>query len=104
MASFSQNILQVDFESIRILEVPSMLETFRSLEAIGLKRFLGGASSVHEEEVRGFFEMTKVVDDSIQCTMKGTEISISEQVFAQFFKHPTKGLTTFEEILVVTIA
>ena len=89
MAFFSQNIMQVDFESIDRLEVSQMVEMFRSLEATGLKRFLGGTNGVHEEEVRQFFQAENVMGDSIISTVKGSELTVSKQVFAQFFELPT---------------
>ena len=75
--SFSLNTLQVDFESIYSLEIPSILEVFRSLKVIGLKKFLGGATVYYEKEVRVFFKNAKIEGDSIQCTVNGIEISIS---------------------------
>ena len=94
----------MDFESICSLEIPSVLAIFRSLEATGLKRFVGGATAIHEDAIREFFKNAKMVGDSVQSSINGSNVSISEAIFSQFFKLPSKGLTLFNVVSASDIA
>ena len=102
--SLSHNILLVDFESISSLEHPSVLAMFRSLEASGLKRFIGGATTIYEDAVREFFKNVKMVSGKIQSSVKGSDVLISETIFSLLFEPPSKGLVSFGDVPVSSIA
>ena len=99
----AHNTLQVDFESVLSLDIPAVLSMFRTLEASGLRRFLGGATVMHEKAVREFFKNARMVGDSIQSTVNGSDVLVNENVFSLFFELPSEGLISFGDIPVEVI-
>ncbi|KZV44564.1 hypothetical protein F511_44218 [Dorcoceras hygrometricum] len=64
-ASFYVNTMQVDFESVLAMEHTGLAKMFKSLEDIGLKRFLEASGSVYEVAVVEFFANAKVIARTI---------------------------------------
>ena len=98
----SHNTLQVNFDSVFSLEMPSFIAMFRSLEASGLRRFLGRSSMLFEADVRTFFQNASMDGSSIVSSVKGSDILITETLFSTFFELPSEGLTSFSEIPIDT--
>ena len=96
----AHNVLQVNFDSVLSSDNPVLVSIFKSLEKSGLRRFLGGSTTIYEKAVREFFQNARVVDSSIQSSVNGTDVTITETIFSDFFQLPTEGLVSFQSILI----
>ncbi|KZV26267.1 hypothetical protein F511_41762 [Dorcoceras hygrometricum] len=92
-SSFITYALQVDFESVlKISDHEGMVNMFKSLEASGLRGFLGCPSVFYEKELEYFFDTALVQDGDITGAVSGKFFAISESRFAEVFRLPTEGL------------
>lgn len=72
-----------------------MVAMFKTLEASGLKGFLGYTSYVYEEGLSQFFPSAKIFYEEVVCNIGYQTYSISQDMFTQTFGIPTKGITEF---------
>ncbi|KZV51407.1 delphilin-like [Dorcoceras hygrometricum] len=75
-----------------------MLNMFKSLEAGGLRKFLGCESVLYEKELGHFFDTALIQDEDITGVISGKFVSISPTLFAKMFDLPTEGITNFSEV------
>ena len=92
MASFLQNILQVDFPFVLEMEDEGYENIFKALKDSGLSRFLEIPCMVYIPEVKAFFKTANVEGDLITCRINETPIFISQDLFTNLFSLPTEGL------------
>ncbi|KZV35568.1 hypothetical protein F511_28410 [Dorcoceras hygrometricum] len=97
-AYFFVNALQVDFESVLVMEHTGMALMFKTLEDTGLKGFLVASSSVYESAVVEFFANVKVIAGTIISFVSNRKLALTKETFAEAFGLPTEGLTSFRDI------
>ncbi|KZV49199.1 hypothetical protein F511_41593 [Dorcoceras hygrometricum] len=71
---------------------------FRSLEATGLRGFLGCPSVLYDQELELFFDTALIKDGVITCAISGKYVEISVSRFSGVFNLPTDGLIDLSEV------
>ncbi|KZV50140.1 hypothetical protein F511_28146 [Dorcoceras hygrometricum] len=98
-SSLISNSHHIDFESVFRLDDASMVQMFESLIAKGLKKFLGCPAVFYEDALTEFFANSSVREDGmVVCTIGGTAIEISREMFAAAFELPTEGLIDLTDV------
>ncbi|KZV36177.1 hypothetical protein F511_26359 [Dorcoceras hygrometricum] len=76
-ASFFVNALQVDFESVLVMEHTGMARMFKTLEDIGFKGFLAASSSLYESTIVEFFANAKVIAGPIVSFIANQKLELT---------------------------
>ncbi|KZV40382.1 hypothetical protein F511_01704 [Dorcoceras hygrometricum] len=98
-SSYISNALQINFDSVlSIQDNDGMVNMFRSLEATGLRGFLGCSSVLYDQELEKFFDTALIQDEDITCAVSGKYVAISPSRFAGVFNLPTYGLIDLSEV------
>ncbi|KZV56963.1 hypothetical protein F511_19905 [Dorcoceras hygrometricum] len=97
-SSLYSNAQHVDFDSVLAMDDPGMVSMFESLEASGLRGFLGCPAIVYEDALVDFFENASVRNEVIFSTVDGQIVKISEKLFAESFELPVEGLEELSEM------
>ncbi|KZV36715.1 dystroglycan-like [Dorcoceras hygrometricum] len=97
-SSYYTNTLHVSFETVLAMDNPGMVSMFKALTASGLLGFLGCPAVIYEAALIDFFENALVWDGVVISTVAGKLVEISEELFAETFELPVKGLTNLSEI------
>ncbi|KZV41769.1 pentatricopeptide repeat-containing protein [Dorcoceras hygrometricum] len=103
-ASLSINALQVNFESMIVMEHNGMVKMFKSLEETWLKGFLGISGPVYEGVVIEFFANATVLADTIVIFVANRKIGITKDVFAETFGLPIEGMIGFIDLSAQAVA
>ncbi|KZV19981.1 hypothetical protein F511_27656 [Dorcoceras hygrometricum] len=97
-ASFYNNSIHVDFDSVLEMDEPGMVSMFQALVASGLQGFLGCTAVVYEEALVEFFANGRVRDGLVVSSVDGVIVEISEELFAETFELPVDGLGDLSEM------
>ncbi|KZV51329.1 hypothetical protein F511_12024 [Dorcoceras hygrometricum] len=98
-SSCISNALQINFDSVlEIQDNDGMVNMFRSLEATGLRGFLGCPSVLYEQELEQFFDTALIQDGDVTCAVSGKYVEISVSRFAGVFNLPTDGLIDLSDV------
>ncbi|KZV55685.1 hypothetical protein F511_08319 [Dorcoceras hygrometricum] len=97
-ASFYNNSIHVDFDSVLAMDEPGMVSMFQALVASGLQGFLGCSAVVYEEALVEFFANGRVRDGLVVSSVDGVIVEISEELFAETFELPVDGLGDLSEM------
>ncbi|KZV24522.1 hypothetical protein F511_17930 [Dorcoceras hygrometricum] len=97
-ASFYNNSIHVDFDSVLAMDEPGMVSMFQALGASGLQGFLGCTAVVFEEALVEFFANGTVRDGLVVSSVNGVIVEISEKLFEESFELPVDGLGDLSEI------
>ncbi|KZV50317.1 hypothetical protein F511_38292 [Dorcoceras hygrometricum] len=97
-ASFYNNSVHIDFESVLAMGEPGMVSMFQALVASGLQGFLGCIAVVYEEALVEFFANGTVRDGLVVSTVNGVVVEISEKLFVEMFDLPVVGLADVSEM------
>ncbi|KZV53158.1 ent-copalyl diphosphate synthase 2-like [Dorcoceras hygrometricum] len=95
-ASYIQNTIQINFDSVLSLSDKGMVTMFKALESSGLRSFLGYYADIYEGDLENFFATALVRENSVISCVQGKFIEISEEQFAGVFELPSEGLTSVE--------
>ncbi|KZV46594.1 hypothetical protein F511_39459 [Dorcoceras hygrometricum] len=97
-ASFFNNAIHIDFDSVLAMDEPGMVSMFQSLVDSGLQGFLGCSAVVYEAALVEFFANGRVRDGLVVSSVDGVSVEISEELFAESFELPVVGLEDLSEI------
>ncbi|KZV26418.1 hypothetical protein F511_14496 [Dorcoceras hygrometricum] len=98
-SSLISNSHHVDFDSVFGMDDAALVQMFESLIATGLKEFLGCPAVFYEAALTEFFTNGSVREDGmVVSTIRGTNVEISENMFAAAFELPTEGLTDLSDV------
>ncbi|KZV26599.1 hypothetical protein F511_24525 [Dorcoceras hygrometricum] len=103
-ASFFNNAMKVDFESVLTMEHTIMDKMIKSLEDTGLKGFLEASGSIYEANVVEFFSNEKFIARTIVIFVSNQKLALTKEVFAETFGLPTEWLVGFLDIPSKTVA
>ncbi|KZV54298.1 hypothetical protein F511_19206 [Dorcoceras hygrometricum] len=98
-SSFITNSYQINFESVLMIhDNEGMLNMFKSLEASGLRRFLGCESVLYEAELGQFFDTALLQDEDITCAISGKFITISPSLFTTGVPFPSAKILSMKTV------
>ncbi|KZV31085.1 hypothetical protein F511_16161 [Dorcoceras hygrometricum] len=97
-ASFYNNSIHIDFDSVLAMDEPGMVSMFQALVSSGLQGFLGCTAVVYEEALVEFFANGRVRDGLVVSSVDGVLVEISEKLFAETFELPIDGLGDLSEM------
>ncbi|KZV31421.1 hypothetical protein F511_07986 [Dorcoceras hygrometricum] len=103
MATFVNNALQVNFDSVLSMTDKGMVNMFRTLEESRLIGFLGVSGLVYEHTLTLFFENGMFVNGEIVSIVSGAKVVISKERFENFFKLPSEGILGFSNLPTKTV-
>ncbi|KZV41516.1 7-deoxyloganetic acid glucosyltransferase-like [Dorcoceras hygrometricum] len=82
-ASFIQNALQVNFDSVLTFPDESMVKIFKALESTGLRGFLVCPSVLYKDDLVAFFAHSLVKENEVISCVQRKFVGISEDQFAE---------------------
>ncbi|KZV19958.1 hypothetical protein F511_25704 [Dorcoceras hygrometricum] len=87
-SSYISNAMQINFDSgLGIQDNDGMVNMFRTLEATGLRGFLGCSSVLYEQELEQFFDTALIQDGVVTCAVSGKYVEISARtLFSHYGK------------------
>ncbi|KZV19971.1 hypothetical protein F511_19956 [Dorcoceras hygrometricum] len=97
-ASFFNNAIHIDFDSVLAMDEPGMVSMFQGLVDSGLQGFLGCSAVVYEAALVEFFANGRVRDGLVVSSVDGVSVEISEELFAESFELPVEGLEELSEM------
>ncbi|KZV19285.1 splicing factor, proline- and glutamine-rich-like [Dorcoceras hygrometricum] len=92
MATFLNNALQVNFDSVLNMDDEGMVRMFKTLEESRLRGFLGVSGFVFEEALNQFFANATIIAGVIVSTVAKKKLV---DLFSEMFHLPSKGIISF---------